>query len=200
MELWHGLSIGRPGRLGWLICIGLPSLLFLAAVGAERLFQGSWPNLRLALTSNEYPYLTSAELLGAQIFFYGIGEELGWRGVALPSLMSRMSALAASALLTAPWALWHLPLFLTNETYIEMGVAGVVGWILSLLTGSVLMGWLFLATNRSVLVVATFHGLLDLAMVNPALGPIGMNAAGALVTFVGMAAAVLLWRGPCEAK
>jgi hypothetical protein len=39
-----------------------------------------------------------------------------------------------------------------------------------------------------------FHGLLDLAMINPAVGTVGMNAAGATVTTAGLAAAFKLRR------
>ncbi len=37
------------------------------------------------------------------------GEELGWRGYALPRLQAQRSALAASLILGAIWAMFHLP-------------------------------------------------------------------------------------------
>ncbi len=42
----------------------------------------------------------------------GIGEELAWRGVGLPLLLTRYSALVASLDLGLVWAVWHLPLLL----------------------------------------------------------------------------------------
>src|SRR5918994_4741295 len=42
--------------------------------------------------------------------FGGTWEEPGWRGFALPSLQAGRSALVASLILGAVWALWHLPL------------------------------------------------------------------------------------------
>jgi membrane protease YdiL (CAAX protease family) len=192
--LLKALSPRRVGRIGWAVGLGGPLLLFAAVISATAFETGKWPDIAQALRSEEYPFLAPLALIAAQILCYGVGEEMGWRGFALPLLMRRMSPLVASALLTLPWALWHLPLFMTNEAYIQMGLGGVLGWLFSLLTGSFLMGWLFLATGRSLLAVALFHGLLDLALVNPVVSQLGMNVAGALVTVAGITAAVNLRR------
>jgi membrane protease YdiL (CAAX protease family) len=193
-DLLRALSPRRMGRIGWVVGLGGPLLLFATGISATAVETGAGPDLSRALRSVEYPYLGPVALIAAQIVCYGVGEEMGWRGLALPLLMRRMSPMAASALLTLPWALWHLPLFMTNEAYIQMGLGGVLGWLFSLLTGSFLMGWLFLATGRSLLAVALFHGLLDLALVNPVVSQLGMNVAGALVTIGGITVAVNLRR------
>jgi uncharacterized protein len=41
-----------------------------------------------------------------------LGEELGWRGTALPRLLARMSALSASLVLGVAWWTFHTPGFL----------------------------------------------------------------------------------------
>lgn len=38
-----------------------------------------------------------------------LGEELGWRGLALPTLTQRIGVLPAALLVSLAWALWHLP-------------------------------------------------------------------------------------------
>ena len=44
------------------------------------------------------------------LFSFGYGEEVGWRGFALPFLQQRFTATISSLLLTIFWAIWHLPL------------------------------------------------------------------------------------------
>lgn len=80
------------------------------------------------------------------------GEELGWRGYALPRLQAGRSALAASLILGVLWAAWHLPLFAT-------GVWGQpVPHSLTILALTIPYTWLFNKTNGSVLLVMLFHG------------------------------------------
>ena len=52
---------------------------------------------------------TSVGLLG--VLVAPLGEELGWRGFALPRLQTRFGFLWASLLLGIIWGFWHLPFF-----------------------------------------------------------------------------------------
>lgn len=56
--------------------------------------------------------------------------------------------------------LWHVPAFAFNENYREMGW-GVIGWAISLLYGSVLLGWLFQRSD-SIIPLVIWHGVFDL--------------------------------------
>ena len=49
------------------------------------------------------------------VFSGPIGEEIGWRGFALPRLLEKYSALSASLILGSVWAIWHLPLILVGD-------------------------------------------------------------------------------------
>ncbi|MHC5075941.1 MAG: CPBP family glutamic-type intramembrane protease [Planctomycetota bacterium] len=51
---------------------------------------------------------------GFMVFFLiydGLGEEIGWRGFALPWFQENLGSLGGSIVVGVLWALWHLPLF-----------------------------------------------------------------------------------------
>lgn len=53
--------------------------------------------------------------LGFMVFlllYIGLGEEIGWRGFALPRFQAMWGSLGGSLATGIFWALWHLPLFL----------------------------------------------------------------------------------------
>jgi membrane protease YdiL (CAAX protease family) len=91
------------------------------------------------------------------------GEEVGWRGFALPLLQRRYGALAAALVVTPMWFLWHLPFFFTVATYRSFPAAGYVGFTFGLACGSVVLTWLYNGTGGSVLACAVWHGLFNLA-------------------------------------
>jgi hypothetical protein len=66
-----------------------------------------------------------------------------------------------------------------------MGAAEVAGWAASLFTGSLLMTYLWSASRGSIVVVAVFHGVLDIVMTTPGSGA-SVNVMGAAVTILGL--------------
>ncbi len=86
------------------------------------------------------------------------GEELGWRGFALPRLQARFNALTASLILGVIWAGFHLPLFWT----IGSTQAGqpMWGFLLSFVASSVIVTWLYNNTG-SLLLVLLFHASVN---------------------------------------
>ena len=84
----------------------------------------------------------------------GTWEEPGWRGFALPSLQAGRSALVASLILGAVWALWHLPLVVATG---QMG-----GWdIVIILAWTLVLTWVYNGTGGSVLIVMLFHAMFN---------------------------------------
>lgn len=107
-------------------------------------------------------------LLG--IFVFAAGEEVGWRGFALPALVDRgVHPLAATVVLGIPWALLHLPLTLPGRMNEGMPAAAQ---FITILAMSVLTSWVFLAAGRSITAAVLLHGGLNVfATLNGGLDP-----------------------------
>lgn len=191
MALWRG-------RLGWVAVALLgPFALLALAIAGTRLFTGEAVSLTGLGRSAELPEFTALGFLVYNVFTFGYGEEAGWRGFALPRLQRRHSALVATLLLAAGWAVWHVPLFLYRPGYTSMGAAGIAGWLFSLLTGAILLTWLYNGSRGSLLVVAFFHAAVDVAFtMNAASSATVVNIEGALITTWGIL--VLILAGPAR--
>ncbi len=87
---------------------------------------------------------------------FGLGEEVGWRGYALPRLQRGRSALSATAILAVFWALWHLPQF-----FYLFDPSIAIGWAIGLFAGAIVFTWLFNSSGGSILIVAIWHGCFN---------------------------------------
>jgi hypothetical protein len=87
------------------------------------------------------------------------GEEIGWRGYALPRLESRFGLRSASVMLGVIWALWHLPLFFIPglDNYGQSFVVFALGCTAL----SVAIAWLYARTNGSVLMTMLMHSAVN---------------------------------------
>ena len=176
------------GRLRWLVLAVLyPLTVFAVAVVVARVIEGVWPDLSRFGASLEYPMLPLAVYWLANLVFYGFGEEIGWRGLAQPTLQRRHSALTAAVLVSLVWAGWHLPLFGITATYRSMPAIGFLGFYFSLLTASFVLAWLYLRSQGSILVVAVFHATFDIATTTPTTTTVVPILMGAVITVAGLA-------------
>ena len=83
------------------------------------------------------------------------GEEIAWRGYALPALQSRMAALPAALVLGVLESCFHLPLFLTPCT--PQSRIPFAGFTVLSVALSVIFAWVFNSTRGSLLVVTLLH-------------------------------------------
>ena len=67
----------------------------------------------------------------------------------------------------------------------------IAGWFFSLLTGSILLTWLYNQSRGSLLVVAVFHATIDVAFTAHTASPLVVNITGALVTVWGVLVVIL---------
>ena len=167
----------RPWRW-YLLALGLPPAVYLAGVGAAAALGGQFP--------------FHPALLLALVYFLpaNFGEEVGWRGYALPRLQARYGPLPASLLVGALWALFHLPASLTQAP-IYFGILTAL-----LLATSILMTWVFNRTAGSVPVVAVVHASMDTMTLVTPLGETGTP----VVAYALVAAAMALVAGALVAR
>jgi len=91
----------------------------------------------------------------------GIGEEVGWRGYALPRLQKWLTPTMASVLLAVVWAAWHLPLLWTHGASLE-GRSFLL-LLVQLIPTAILFTWVFNHTRGSVLIAILLHASQNLA-------------------------------------
>lgn len=158
-ELWGQLGRWRL-KWTWYIAAALvfPVLVFVVAWIYHLLFPGS---------SLPYQNLSFSGFLVIMIILAvsGIGEEVGWRGFALPQMQKRWSALHTSLLLGTIHTLWHLPFWTALG---ELDLFGWTYWILSwvwILALSIYITWIMNNTGNSLLMALLLHWSLNVVMV-----------------------------------
>lgn len=189
----------RQWRAGWqwylFVLVGIPALFLLGIAvqpGALAGRQGVAPGLLVS-------YAVSFVIV---IFGGGpLGEEIGWRGFALPRMQPRYGPLWGTLLLGVLWCLWHLPDFLTPAqgggpgTGLSTFFVNFSVFLLLVLSLAVIFTWVFNHTTGSVLIAILLHASVNtpqlvLAPLFPAVNWTVMNAA-ALIGF-GLPALLLL--------
>lgn len=93
-------------------------------------------------------------------FFFGntLGEEVGWRGFALPRLQEKYSPLVTSFVIVLFWFPWHLPSKWANPDVIPY-----LYYALSFIPSSILLTWLYNRTHGSILVVGIAHVMANVS-------------------------------------
>lgn len=190
-KLLGRLLIWRVNPFWYLVVILGPVALTGGVVALNALMGG--PALSLGMP-----------LLGAAIFLAisivpgsALGEEIGWRGYALPRLQAGRSALSASLILAPIWALWHLPLWLTGEP--GRTPTFYLPFFASALAFSVILTWVYNSTGGSLLMVVLLHATANLP-VTLAIDELGSRATVPVVLFWGLmvvaAIVVVIVAGP----
>ncbi len=97
--------------------------------------------------------------------FSSFGEEIGWRGFALPRMQNRFGILPASILLGLVWGLWHMP-----SDYIAFSAYGWLFIPIFLLLGpinltahSVIMTFIYNKTRGNLILMILYHFTITMA-------------------------------------
>ena len=167
--LFVGLLRGRPGvrrvlrrlvhgRIGlrWYLAVLALAMLAPLGLGLSILMGGEAPVVDKTIFGILF-------LFAFHIFpGSALGEEIGWRGFALPRMQARQSALKASLVIGILWGSWHLPLWLTGTE--SHPISLFVPFVVSVIATSVLCTWLYNNTGGSQLIIVLFHAAANLPL------------------------------------
>jgi CAAX protease family protein len=172
MEKRQGLSVLLRRLLVWrvswqwyLFVMLWPAALSLLSTEIAMLLGSPAPDFSNPLFLSVYPIPPEARAYGfliflpmafiIQIFSSSLGEELGWRGFALPRLQSRRSALLSAIIIGAIWGLWHIPRMWTPGQAFDY--ANFAWFLIGITLDSILYAWIFNNTRGSLVPVVLFH-------------------------------------------
>lgn len=143
--LLRPLRIWRVNVVWYLLALGLPAVAYVAGDAVYTLCGGTHAEHWLWLPGD-------GQHIAAMIVF-PIGEEIGWRGLALPRLQEKHGALAASQLVGIAWTLWHIPMFIIAG--FSPAMFGIM--FMLLMAGSVTTSWIYNRAGGSLLLAVLVH-------------------------------------------
>ncbi len=91
------------------------------------------------------------------LFFNATGEEVGWRGFALPRLQARTSPLIASVILAFFWVPWHFMLWKAQGQPVMTANFWLGSNSLLIILSSVISAWFYNRSKGSILVAGIDH-------------------------------------------
>ena len=169
----------------YLFAAGYTAGIKIAVAVAHRVIADAWPRFDL-----DAWYLIPFAIAVSTPF--QAGEEIGWRGYALPRLADRFGLRAASVVLGLIWAVWHLPQFFIPQadTY---GQSFVV-YAMQVTALSIAMAWLYAKTGGSVLLVMLMHAAANNSKdIVPSAAPGSGHLFGLSASLVAWLTLLFLW-------
>jgi membrane protease YdiL (CAAX protease family) len=169
----------------YVFAVGYMAVIKLTVVFLHRLATGAWP----AFGQTAWYILAVAIIFSTPV---QAGEEIGWRGYALPRLAKRYGVARASIALGVIWACWHLPFFLIPGA--DKSGQSFPIYLLSVTAISVAMAWLYWRADGSLLLTMLMHAAINHIIgivpspVSQGANPLALNA-----SLVAWLTAALLW-------
>lgn len=95
------------------------------------------------------------------ILIAGLGEELGWRGFALPRLQKRFTPIVATLILAAVHMLWHLPTYWLGQGMHNVPLVYVLAF---LFPWTIIFNWLYNRSGGSLIFAVGFHAISNASL------------------------------------
>lgn len=157
-ELFGKLLIARVGFKWYMFAIFGIAVICIAAVLLGNQF-GPLPAVPILAEGMPSNPIALIAVVTITFLVRGIlnGEELAWRGFALPKLQAKYNALVSSVILSVPFVLFHLPLFFDPE----MGMGPFASFAIRAVALTLLFTWLYNNTRGSVLLAYLMHAAFN---------------------------------------
>ena len=91
----------------------------------------------------------------------GFGEELGWRGFALPRLQKRFTPLVAAIILGLVHLLWHLPTYWLGQGMHNVPFLYILAFIFP---WTIIFNWLYNRSGGSLIFAVSFHAISNASL------------------------------------
>jgi uncharacterized protein len=187
-NLLRPLGMWRVGAIQYVLAIGVPLMVAVFAQAFHSIVFGG-------------PIGVSTEVsipLIALLALLVVGEEIGWRGFALPRLLDRYSGLVASLILGSVWACWHL----ANATVpgLEAYLYGFPAFLFFVVGQTIFFTWLWNRSAGSLLLMWILHAAINVSLALFSFGNQVLQWWLAGVAFAVVAAIVVLIGGTALAR
>jgi membrane protease YdiL (CAAX protease family) len=147
----------RVKAIWYLISLLGTPMVMLAAITLQVALGGDWPQYvdpnHMVTSLAQWPIVIIVFLY--VFVFTSLGEEIGWRGYALPRLQAQFSPFVASLILGLVWAFWHLPLFWMVGNFHQQ--IPLTWFILQVVGSTFLYTWMYNRSDGSLWIMLIFH-------------------------------------------
>ncbi len=152
------------GILGWMLlafaslpCMSLISLVVSRLLGRPSASLSALPATGIALAG-----WIALKFLYQLFFFNATGEEVGWRGFAMPRMQARFNPLIASLVISLFWVPWHVFLWRAEGQAIQNWSFWLLSYLMHIPAG-VIVCWLYNRSRGSILVAGIAHASANTA-------------------------------------
>lgn len=168
-DFWRRIVDFKRISVSWYLLIVLlfPTLLAIS-IFLDGLLGGTIPAFPNLARIAEQPYLVP--LLILEVLVRGpLSEELGWRGFALETALSKWGILRSGLMIGVFWWAWHLPLFSWStygSAHYQWGWFTPMFWgfLLNVIALSLLMTWTYRQNRASILSAILLHFFFNLTL------------------------------------
>lgn len=151
-SLINKISFNGTSTLWYIFAVSFMALIKGIAALAFFLLYDTWPQFG---TTSWYVMLGAIAIST----WVQAGEEIGWRGYALPRMSKKFGLAISSVLLGIIWAVWHLPLFYLSAA--DTFHKSFPLYLIQVTGLSVIIAWLLLKVNGNLLPIMVFHAAVN---------------------------------------